>query len=738
MLSGDSSEEEFSYDPKIEITLHRRRREARRKKEEDEIQTEIPEEEMAANANLSLRQLGTSDLNQQSLCITFHTLENYATFELKSGLIHLLPSFHGLTSEDPHKYLMEFHMVCTSMKPHGVTEEKIQLRAFPFSFKSAAKDWLYYLPSGSITTWTEMKRIFLEKYFPASRAANIRKEIYGIKQFMGESLHEYWERFKKSCASFSQHQISENLLIQYFHECLLPHDRNMLDAASGEVFVDKTPQAAMNLIENMAANSQKFGTNKSYHTPRQNNEVNVSSLEQQLIELTFLVRQMAVGNGQTAKAYGICTAMEHATDMFPTLQEGSIEQVNAAGGFPGPPQQKYDPYSNTYNPGWKDHHNLRYGNPPVNQPAPHVQPNNQAYRPPYPPQQRPHIPAPGNESKYPTLENSGGTVGNNNKQSGRELKVHEEVVQAPVQNEDERKSKVVESEPIQKEAPRGKFPPLSEYKPVAHFPLALKESRKDEGIKGLYENFRRCERKIPTKCKESGMFSIPSKIEDVQLDTSMLDLGASINVLQYSVYPSLKLRPLNETATVIQMTDRSTIYPRGVIEDVLGQVGNLVFPVDFYVLDMKNNDLKSPILLGRPFLKTSKSVIDVNNGTLTMKFDGEIVKFNIFDNLNFSSCESAVNNLDINDYLSQEHKKVVNECKLKEVVARPVKISLFDLQEPEAEEPKNSRNSKKRPKLTVKVLKWVKNRVSPPPQSEFQYDTSIIPLDMEEDDTTNT
>ncbi|XP_073129610.1 uncharacterized protein [Henckelia pumila] len=168
-----------------------------------------------------------------------------------------------------------------------------------------------------------MKRIFLEKYFSASRAANIKKEIYGIKKFAGESLPEYWERFKKS----------------------------MLDAASGGVFVEKTPVQAMNLIENMAANSQQFCTNRSDHAPKKRNEVNVSSLEQQLIELTFLVCQMAVGNGQTAKAWGICTAVGHDTDMYPTLQEDSVEQVNATGGFPGPPQRKYDPYSNTYNLG---------------------------------------------------------------------------------------------------------------------------------------------------------------------------------------------------------------------------------------------------------------------------------------------------------------------------------------------------------------------------------------------------
>ena len=99
--------------------------------------------------------------------------------------------------------------------------------------------------------------------------------------------------------------------------------------------MDRTPEAARNLIANMAANSQQFGTRldpPSKHV----NEVNISSLEQKIMSLTSLVRQM-VGNMQMVKAYGICSVVGHPTDMCPTLQEEPIEQVNAAGGFPGQP-----------------------------------------------------------------------------------------------------------------------------------------------------------------------------------------------------------------------------------------------------------------------------------------------------------------------------------------------------------------------------------------------------------------
>ena len=138
------------------------------------------------------------------------------------------------------------------------------------------------------------------------------------------------------------------------------------------------------------------------------------------------------------------------------------------------------------------------------------------------------------------------------------------------------------------------------------------------------------------------MFTIPCTIGNTQLEKAMLDLRASIKVMPYSIYVSLKLRPLNKTSVVIQLADRSIAYPKGVVEDVLGQVNDLVFPADFYVLDMENGDQTTPILLGRPFLKTCKTKIDVYSGTLTMEFDGEIVKFNIYDAMKYPDNDNLV------------------------------------------------------------------------------------------------
>ena len=135
---------------------------------------------MANLHDRTLKKLVAYNVVYQPLCIDYPVLD--ALFELKYGLIHLLPTIHGFVGEDPHMYLKEFHVVYTIMRPEGVSEEHIKLRAYPFFLVNNAKDWMYYLPTSAITSWNDMKRMFLEKYFPASKLAAIRKELYGIRQ----------------------------------------------------------------------------------------------------------------------------------------------------------------------------------------------------------------------------------------------------------------------------------------------------------------------------------------------------------------------------------------------------------------------------------------------------------------------------------------------------------------------------------------------------------------------------
>nr|XP_027120690.1 uncharacterized protein LOC113737704 [Coffea arabica] len=143
------------------------------------------------------------------------------------------------------------------------------------------------------------------------------------------------------------------------------------------------------------------------------------------------------------------------------------------------------------------------------------------------------------------------------------------------------------------------------------------------------------QRKLPPKCGDPGRFTVPCKIGNTLIRNTLLDLGASINVMPKSMYASLNLGPLKETEIIIQLADRTNAYPDGLVEDVLVKVNELIFLADFYVLDMDDDHSPdpSPLLLGRPFLSTAQTKIDVNKGTLSMEFDGELVHFNIFDTM---------------------------------------------------------------------------------------------------------
>ena len=85
-----------------------------------------------------------------------------------------------------------------------------------------------------------------------------------------------------------------------------------------------------------------------------------------------------------------------------------------------------------------------------------------------------------------------------------------------------------------------------------------------------------------------------------------------------SIFKKLGIGAVTPTTITLQLADRSICYPHGKIEDVLVRVDKFVFPVDFIVMDF-DGDKETPILLGRPFLATGRTLIDVEKGELTMR-----------------------------------------------------------------------------------------------------------------------
>ncbi|XP_023739910.1 uncharacterized protein LOC111888026 [Lactuca sativa] len=274
------------------------------------------------------------------------------------------------------------------------------------------------------------------------------------------------------------------------------------------------------------------------------------------------------------------------------------------------------------------------------------------------------------------------------------------------------------------------IPLLDAIKQIPRYEKFLKEHCTNKTkLKGnekilMNENaFAVLQRKLPPKCKDLEIFTVPCNIGDVTFSSAMLDLGASIRVMPYSVYESLNVRPLSETGVIISLADKSSVLPRGVLEDVLVQVNQLVFPTDFYVIDLDEqvSSKSGIILLGRPFLKTARTKIDVYAGSLTMEFDGETISFNIYDAMRYPSDVSSLCFIDVVEQLAQELFELCDDDMLEMVLSKGFdcaklakKLKLYSL-DPKIERLVNNLEIKKTTQFSVKQFELPQTHMRLPP-----------------------
>ena len=135
------------------------------------------------------------------------------------------------------------------------------------------------------------------------------------------------------------------------------------------------------------------------------------------------------------------------------------------------------------------------------------------------------------------------------------------------------------------------------------------------------------------KYKDPRSPTISVNIGGTCIDKSLLDLGASVNLLPYSVYKQLGLGELKPTNITLSLVDRSVKIPKGIVEDVLVKIDKFYYPVDFVVLDtgpIANEPNHMPIILGRPFLDTANAIINCRNGVMQLTFGNMTLELNIF------------------------------------------------------------------------------------------------------------
>ena len=141
------------------------------------------------------------------------------------------------------------------------------------------------------------------------------------------------------------------------------------------------------------------------------------------------------------------------------------------------------------------------------------------------------------------------------------------------------------------------------------------------------------EGKTPVKYKDPRCLTISVNIGGTCVEKALLDLGASVNLLPFSMYSQLGLGELKPATITLSLANRSIKIPKWMVEDVFIRVDKFYYPMDFVVLETEPVAVGAnhvPIILGRPFLATSNVIISCWKGVMQLTFGNMTLELNIF------------------------------------------------------------------------------------------------------------
>ncbi|RVW46414.1 Retrovirus-related Pol polyprotein from transposon 297 [Vitis vinifera] len=371
------------------------------------------------------------------------------------------------------------------------------------------------------------------------------------------------------------------------------------------------------------------------------------------------VQEIEIVNDGVTQLCLICNFTEHGVQSCPTLpavQDMFTKQVNALRTYNQ--YSSNSPHSNTYNPGWRNHPNLswREGNNGQFQQQGNQFQGNQTNG-----QQ-------GFQPQVITLRNGKEYEGpklplcRDIKVGDKTLKILEVLKQVKIN--------IPLLDMIKQLPAYAKF-----LKDLCTVKRRIKLSKKaflTEQVSAIIKN------KAMVKYKDPGCPCHLSPVWRFIRGKGFVDLGASVNLLLYSIYNQLGLGELKATTITLSLLDRSIKVPRGIVEDVLVQVEIFYYPMDFVVLDtgpLKNGVNSVPIILGRPFLATANALINYRNGLMQLSFGNMTVEMNVFN-----LCKQPMDHDDVEneeacliEALVQEHTEKLMEENIDEFFSTIVK-----------------------------------------------------------------
>ncbi|GJQ99001.1 reverse transcriptase domain-containing protein [Tanacetum coccineum] len=163
-------------------------------------------------------------------------------------------------------------------------------------------------------------------------------------------------------------------------------------------------------------------------------------------------------------------------------------------------------------------------------------------------------------------------------------------------------------------------------------------------------------KKLPEKLGDPGKFLIPCGFSELKCK-ALADLGASINLMPLSVWKELGLPELISTQMTLELANRDICTPKGIARDVFVPVGKFTFPADFVIVDYES-DPRVPLILGRPFLRTARALIDVHGEEMILRDGNERLILNMRNDTSSYSNEPHQESINMIDIYNVSHEEI--------------------------------------------------------------------------------
>ncbi|RVW30299.1 hypothetical protein CK203_094536 [Vitis vinifera] len=270
---------------------------------------------------------------------------------IRPYIVPLLPTFHGMESENPYAHIKEFEDVCNTFQEGGASIDLMRLKQFPFTLKDKAKIWLNSLRPRSIRTWTDLQADFLKKFFPTHRTNGLKRQISNFSAKENEKFYECWERYMEAINACPHHGFDTWLLVSYFYDGMSSSMKQLLETI-GEVGKMKSQPNALHAKAGMYTLNEDDDMKAKF-----------AAITRRLEELELKKMHEVQAVAETpvqGHPCPICQSYEHLVEecpTMPTVKEMFGDQANVIGQFRS---NNNAPYGNTYNSSWRNHPNFSW------------------------------------------------------------------------------------------------------------------------------------------------------------------------------------------------------------------------------------------------------------------------------------------------------------------------------------------------------------------------------------------